>query len=121
MSAHRGHWLYKNLCLIIVYVVCPQTQMKALALDEIKKVLVEELEEPLRLCEQIIEPFQQAYDVFIQAVKQIKEAWRVIMKGYVSNVNYVRNLESAILIIVTILEIGGNTCTSTSAQSTVLR
>ncbi|KAK2165039.1 hypothetical protein NP493_1368g00012 [Ridgeia piscesae] len=56
--------------------------MKTSALEEIKKVLEEELEEPLRLLKQLLEPFQQAYDFFIQTVKNIKEAWRVIRNGY---------------------------------------
>ncbi|KAK2165104.1 hypothetical protein NP493_1383g00012 [Ridgeia piscesae] len=58
------------------------TKMKTLALEEIKKVLEEELEEPLRLLKQLLEPFQQAYDFFIQTVKNVKEAWRVIRNGY---------------------------------------
>ena len=74
--------LYKNFSLINVYVVCPQSTMQISALSEISEVLVGELEEPLRFLEQIIEPFQQAYDVFKQTVKQIKEAWRVIRNGY---------------------------------------
>ncbi|KAI0230511.1 hypothetical protein LSAT2_019151, partial [Lamellibrachia satsuma] len=57
-------------------------KMKSIALDEIKKVLEEELEEPLGYLRQLLEPFQQAYDVFTQTVKNIKEAWRVIKNGY---------------------------------------
>ena len=72
-----------------VYVVYPQTKMKTSALEEIKKVLEEELEEPLRLLKQLLEPFQQAYDFFIQTVKNIKEAWRVIRNGCESDVHYV--------------------------------
>ena len=55
--------------------------MKSIALEEIKKVLEEELVEPLGYLRQLLEPFQQAYDVFTQTVKNIKEAWRVIKNG----------------------------------------
>ena len=69
-----------------IYVVSPQAKMKTSALEEIKKVLEEELEEPLRLLKQLLEPFQQAYDFFIQTVKNVKEAWRVIRNGCESDV-----------------------------------
>ena len=68
-----------------IYGVCPQTEMKTSALAEIKKVLTEELDEPLRLLQQLLEPFQQAYDVFTQAVKNVKVGWRNINTGYESD------------------------------------
>ncbi|KAK2162030.1 hypothetical protein NP493_1547g00007 [Ridgeia piscesae] len=63
--------------------------MKTSALEEIKKVLTEELEEPLQLEERLLEPFQQAYDVFTQAVKNVKKGWRDIRNGCESD-DYIR-------------------------------
>jgi len=55
--------------------------MKSAALEEIKQVLEEELEGPLGFLRQLLEPFQQANDFFVQTVKNVKEAWRVMRNG----------------------------------------
>ena len=57
--------------------------MKKAALAEIKSVLLEELEEPMNSLKQLLEPYQQAQDLFVQLVKNIKGAWRTIVEGYV--------------------------------------
>ncbi|KAI0234744.1 hypothetical protein LSAT2_014923 [Lamellibrachia satsuma] len=56
--------------------------MKKAALAEIKSVLLEELEEPMNSLKQLLEPYQQAQDLFVQLVKNIKGAWRTIVEGY---------------------------------------
>ena len=56
--------------------------MRRVALEEIKTVMMEELTGPLGRLELLLEPFVEAYDVFVQTVKEIKEAWRTLVNGY---------------------------------------
>ena len=57
--------------------------MQRVALTELKKILLEELAEPVVYLKQLLEPFLQAYDFFTQTVKNIKEAWQTIVSGSV--------------------------------------
>ncbi|KAI0217504.1 hypothetical protein LSAT2_030722 [Lamellibrachia satsuma] len=56
--------------------------MKRVALAEVMKVVEEELAGPLGYLKQLLDPFLQAYDFITQTVKNIKEAWRLIVNGY---------------------------------------
>ena len=64
--------------------------MKRAALAEIKKVLLEELAEPVVSLKQLLAPFQHAYDIFTQMVKKIKEAWLGLVLGSVFNSGHLR-------------------------------
>ena len=55
--------------------------MKSAALEEIQQVLEEEVNGPLGDLEEILTPFQLVYDFFVQKVKNVKEAWRIIRTG----------------------------------------
>ena len=64
--------------------------MRRTALSEIKKVLLEELAEPVVSLKQLLAPFQHAYDIFTQAVKKIKEAWLGLVIGSVFDFDHLR-------------------------------
>jgi len=57
--------------------------MKREALNEIKTILMEDLAEPINDLKQLLKPFQQEQDLFMQLVKNVKEAWDSIVTGYV--------------------------------------
>ena len=72
--------------------------MKRAALAEIKKVLMEELAEPVVYLKQLLAPFLQAYDFFTQTVKNIKEAWRLLVSGCVFQICVAFRGESIIVL-----------------------
>ena len=57
--------------------------MKREALTEIKTILEEDLAEPINYLKQLLNPFQREQDLFMQLVKNVKEAWDSIVNGYV--------------------------------------
>ena len=57
--------------------------MKKLALNAIMKVVEEELEVPMKLLKQLLQPFVDAYNFFFKTINTIKEAWRLLLEGFV--------------------------------------
>ena len=55
--------------------------MKKHILEEISDLILEELDGPFGILDNLIKPVISAYNLFTEAIKNIKEAWTLLKKG----------------------------------------
>ena len=55
--------------------------MKEHILEEIKDLIMEEMEGPFEVLDNLIKPVSSAYDLFADTIKNVKEAWTLLKKG----------------------------------------
>jgi len=73
-----------NMCTAVeLYLFDWQASMKKAALEEIKRVLVEDLKGPVDYLKQLLRPYQETQDLFMQLARNVKGAWDSLATGYV--------------------------------------